>query len=76
MKCQFCNTNESDRIFYTNYMGASTRSLCARLSASDVAAGSGCGQAEAFRNYAGWWPGRPEPEGWEERAFPDEAAEI
>ena len=22
MKCQFCNTNESDRIFYTNYMGA------------------------------------------------------
>ena len=22
MKCQFCNTNESDRMFYTNYMGA------------------------------------------------------
>ena len=76
MKCQFCNTNESDRIFYTNYMGALYQiPVCEgclhRMWQQAVAAG----QAEAFRNYAGWWPGRPEPRRLGERAFPDEAAE-
>ena len=33
------------------------------------------GQAEAFRTYAGWWPGRPEPRRLGERAFPDQAEE-
>ena len=76
MKCQFCNTNEADKIFYTNYMGALYQiPVCEgclrRMWQQAVAAG----QAEAYRNYAGWWPGRPEPRRLGERAFPDQAEE-
>ena len=76
MKCLFCNTNEADKIFYTNYMGALYQiPVCEgclrRMWQQAVAAG----QAEAFRNYAGRWPGRPEPRRLGERAFPDQAEE-
>ena len=76
MKCQFCNKNEADKVFYLNYMGGLYQiSVCddclQRMWQQAVASG----QAETFRNYSGWWPGRPEPRRYGERAFPDDAAE-
>ena len=76
MKCQFCNKNEADKVFYLNYMGCLYQiSVCddclQRMWQQAVASG----QAETFRNYSGWWPGRPEPRRYGERAFPDDAAE-
>lgn len=73
MKCQFCNMNEADRIFYVDNMGSLYQiPVCEgclhRMWQQSVAAG----QAEAFRNYAGWWPGRPEPRKLGDRAFPDD----
>ncbi len=76
MKCQFCNKNEADKVFYLDYMGGLYQiSICndclQRMWQQAVATG----QAETFRNYSGWWPGRPEPRRYGERAFPDAAAE-
>lgn len=33
------------------------------------------GQEEAFKNYSGWWPGKPEPRKLGYRAFPESAQE-
>ena len=59
MKCQFCNKNEADKVFYLDYMGGLYQiSICndclQRMWQQAVATG----QAETFRNYSGWWPGR------------------
>ena len=59
MRCQFCNKERVDRVFYINWMGTVYQvPICADCLQKmwDQAAASG--KTEEFKNYTGWWPGQ------------------
>ena len=76
MKCQFCNKENVNRVFYINCMGniyqVPVCEECLRKMWSQAAA---AGKTEEFKNYTGWWPGQPDPRHLGDKAFPDLAVE-
>ena len=75
MKCQFCNKNEADQLFYLDYMGGLYQiSICNDCLQRMWNQAAASGQAETFRRYSGWWPGKPEARRYGERVFPLDAA--
>lgn len=78
MKCQFCNKKDADKVFYVNYMGMQYQiSICQDCLNRMWEQARAAGQEEAFKDYSGWWPGKPEPRKLGYRAFPESAeAEI
>ena len=76
MKCQFCNQRDADKVFYVNYMGVQYQiSICQDCLNKVWEQAKASGQEEAFKNYSGWWPGKPEPRKLGYRAFPESAQE-
>ncbi len=74
MRCQFCNKERVDRVFYINWMGTVYQvPVCADCLQKmwDQAAASG--KTKEFKNYTGWWPGKRDPRHMGDRAFPETA---
>lgn len=74
MKCQFCNRERVDRVFYINWMGTVYQvpvcSDCLQKMWNQAAAS---GKTEEFKSYTGWWPGKQDPRYMGDRAFPETA---
>lgn len=76
MKCQFCNREKVDRIFYVDWMGTVYQvPVCDSCLNKMWKHASESGQTEEFKKYTGWWPGKQEPRHLGDRAFPEEAVE-
>ena len=74
MKCQFCNREKVDRIFYVDWMGTVYQvPVCDSCLNKMWKRASQSGQTEEFKKYTGWWPGKQEPRHLGDRAFPEEA---
>ncbi|HIS27615.1 MAG TPA: UvrB/UvrC motif-containing protein [Candidatus Pullilachnospira intestinigallinarum] len=74
MRCQFCNKEKTDRIFYINWMGTVYQvPVCQDCLQKMWQKAAASGRTEEFRNYTGWWPGKQEPRHMGDRAFPDQA---
>lgn len=74
MKCQFCNREHSDRVFYINWMGAVYQvPVCEDCLQKMWKQAATSGKAEEFKNYTGWWPGKQKPRQLGDRAFPETA---
>lgn len=74
MKCQFCNKDKVDRVFYINWMGTVYQvPVCEECLYKMWQQAAASGQTEAFKNYTGWWPGKQEPRRLGDRAFPETA---
>ncbi|MCD8154617.1 MAG: UvrB/UvrC motif-containing protein [Clostridiales bacterium] len=74
MKCQNCKKNEADQIFFVSWMGVQYQmALCTDCLEEMWNRANSAGQAEAFSQYTGWWPGKPEPRDYGELVFPEEA---
>ena len=60
MKCQFCNREKVDRVFYVNWMGTVYQiPVCSDCLNKMWRKASEAGQTEEFKKYTGWWPGNP-----------------
>lgn len=76
MKCQFCGRDKSDRVFYINWMGTVYQiPVCGECLQKMWEKAVSSGQAEAFKKYTGWWPGKREPRRLGDRAFPETAVD-
>ena len=74
MKCQFCNREKVDRVFYVNWMGTVYQiPVCSDCLNKMWRKASEAGQTDEFKKYTGWWPGKQEPRHLGDRAFPEEA---
>ena len=74
MKCQFCNKEKVDRVFYINWMGTVYQvPVCRDCLQNMWNQAVSSGKAEEFKNYTGWWPGKQEPRHLGDRAFPETA---
>lgn len=74
MRCQFCNQERVDRVFYINWLGTVYQvPVCADCLRKMWNQASAAGRTEEFKNYTGWWPGKPDPRHLGDRAFPDAA---
>lgn len=74
MKCQFCNKERVDRVFYINWMGTVYQvPVCADCLQKMWNQAAASGKAEEFKNYTGWWPGKQDPRHMGDRAFPETA---
>lgn len=74
MKCQFCNKEKADRVFYINWMGTVYQvPVCGDCLQNMWNQAVSSGKAEEFKNYTGWWPGKQEPRHLGDRAFPETA---
>lgn len=74
MKCQFCNKEKVDRVFYINWMGTVYQvPVCADCLQKMWQQAAAAGETEEFKKYTGWWPGRQEPRRLGDRAFPETA---
>ena len=74
MRCQFCNKERVDRIFYINWMGTVYQvPICADCLQKmwDQAAASG--KTEEFKNYTGRWPGNRDQRHMGDCAFSETA---
>lgn len=72
MKCQFCNKEKVDRVFYINWMGTVYQvPVCRDCLQNMWNQAVSSGKAEEFKNYTGWWPGKQEPRHLGDRAFPE-----
>ena len=71
MTCQFCNKDKTDKVFYINWMGTVYQiPVCNECLQKMWQRAVSSGQAEAFKKYTGWWPGKREPRRLGDRAFP------
>ncbi len=76
MRCQFCNKNEADKMFFVNWMGIQYQiSVCSECLEKMWSQAEAAGKEEAFKSYSGWWPGKPEPRKMGECPFPKQAEE-
>lgn len=74
MKCQFCNKERVDRIFYINWMGTVYQvPVCENCLRKMWNQAVSSGKAEEFKNNTGWWPGKRDPRHMGDRAFPETA---
>ena len=70
MKCQFCNKERVDRIFYINWMGTVYQvPVCENCLRKMWNQAVSSGKAEEFKNYTGWWPGNGIQGTWETVRF-------
>ena len=76
MKCQFCNKEKVDRVFYINWMGTVYQvPVCADCLQKIWQQAAAAGKTEEFKKYTGWWPGKREPRRLGDRAFPETAVD-
>ena len=76
MKCQFCNRENVDRVFYVNWMGTVYQvPVCADCLQKMWQQAVSSGQTEEFKKMTGWWPGKRDPRHLGDRAFPELAVE-
>lgn len=74
MRCQFCNKERVDRVFYINWMGTVYQvPVCADCLQKMWNQAAASGKTEEFKNYTGWWPGKRNPRHMGDRAFPETA---
>lgn len=74
MKCQFCNKEKVDRVFYINWMGTVYQvPVCRDCLQNMWNQAVSSGKAQEFKNYTGWWPGKQEPRHLGDQAFPETA---
>ena len=74
MKCQFCNKEKVDRVFYINWMGTVYQvPVCSECLQNMWNHAVAAGRTEEFKKYTGWWPGKRDPRHLGDRAFPEEA---
>lgn len=74
MKCQFCNKEKVDRVFYINWMGTVYQvPVCESCLQNMWNQAVSAGKAEEYKSYTGWWPGKQEPKHLGDRAFPETA---
>lgn len=74
MKCQFCNKDRVDRVFYINWTGTVYQvPVCADCLQKMWNQAAATGKTEEFKNYTGWWPGKCDPRHLGDRAFPEKA---
>ena len=76
MKCQFCNRENVDRVFYVNWMGTVYQvPVCGGCLQKMWQQAVSSGQTEEFKKMTGWWPGKRDPRHLGDRAFPELAVE-
>ena len=76
MTCQFCNKDKTDKVFYINWTGTVYQiPVCNECLQKMWQRAVSSGQAEAFKKYTGWWPGKREPRRLGDRAFPETAVD-
>lgn len=71
MLCQNCGKNEADKTFVANWMGTQYEiHICEECLGQMWQFAQMTGQKEAFKAYAGWWPGKEEPSEKDQGSFP------
>ena len=76
MKCQFCNRENVDWVFYVNWMGTVYQvPVCTDCLQKMWQQAVSSGQTEEFKQMTGWWPGKRDPRHLGDRAFPELAVE-
>ncbi len=76
MKCQFCNREKVDRVFYVNWMGTVYQvPVCGDCLQKMWQQAIASGQTEEFKKYTGWWPGKQDPRHLGDHAFPELAVD-